>query len=61
MELCCIGDRSDYRMVALAITWENGNVMLCVHVKKFVFDFVKLFCKETRYKIKSIVVAKKYG
>ena len=61
MELCCSGDHSDYRMVALAITWENGNVMLCVHIKKFVFDFVKHFYKETQYKIKSIVVAKKYG
>lgn len=61
MELCCSGDRSDYRMVALAITWENGNVMLSVHIKKYVFDFVKLFKKETKYRIKSIVVAKKYG
>jgi hypothetical protein len=48
-------------VVALAITWENGNVMLSVHIKKYVFDFVKLFKKESKYKIKSIVVAKKYG
>ncbi|MBA7578635.1 hypothetical protein ES708_20500 [subsurface metagenome] len=61
MELRCSGDRSDYRMVALEVIWENGSVMLSVQIKKFVFDFVKLFKKETKYKIKSIVLVKKYG
>ena len=61
MELCCNGDNTDFRVVALLITWENGYVMTCVHIKKFVFDFVKLICKETQYKIKSIVLVKKYG
>ncbi|TKJ26211.1 MAG: hypothetical protein CEE42_05210 [Promethearchaeota archaeon Loki_b31] len=61
MELRCSGGRSDFRMVALAITWENGNVMLCVQIKKLVLDFVKLFNKETKYKVKSIVLVKKYG
>ena len=61
MELCCSGDRSDFRMVALAITWENGNVLLCVQIKKFVFDFIKLFRKETKYRIKSIILVEKYG
>ena len=61
MELCCSGDRSDFRMVALAITWKNGNVVLCVQIKKFVLEFVKRFYKETQYKIKSIVLVEKYG
>lgn len=61
MGLRCSGDYTDFKMVALAVTWENGNVMLCVHIKKFVLDFVKHFYKETQYKIKSIVVVKKYG
>lgn len=61
MGLRCNGDHTDFRMVAMAVTWENGNVMLCVYIKKFVLEFVKHFCKETQYKIKSIVVVKKYG
>ena len=60
-ELCCSGDYTDFKVVALAVTWCNGNVMLCVHIKKYVLEFVKLFYKETEYKIKSIVVVKKYG
>lgn len=61
MGLRCNGDYTDFKMVALSVTWENGNVMLCVHIKRFVLEFVKHFYKESEYKIKSIVVVKKYG
>ena len=61
MELRCSGGRGDYRIVVLELVWGNGNSLLCIQLKKFVFDFVKRVYKETKWDIKSIVVVEKYG
>ena len=61
MELYCSGDCSDYRIVVLELMWGNGNTMLCIQLKKLVFDFVKKVYEETKWDIKSIVVVEKYG